>query len=72
MYKYCPCGAKIRPDRYLCLECYEIYGSDQAAWPAWLRFMVSDIQREWDADRNKNVVYIDPDKLDYMRGVKVA
>ena len=52
MERRCPCGKQIRIDRRLCNECAGIYGINKQEWPEWLRWMVSDIQRELDFDRN--------------------
>ena len=46
MAKLCACGTEIKNNRSLCLECGEIYGYDPKDWPEWLRWLVSDIQRE--------------------------
>lgn len=50
MERFCPCGKQIRIDRRLCGECADIYGLDPDEWPEWLRFLVSDTQRELDFD----------------------
>lgn len=54
MERYCPCGKQVRIDRRLCWECADIYGTDPSEWPEWLRWQVSDIQREIDYERNNN------------------
>jgi hypothetical protein len=51
MKKMCVCGKSVLPSHSLCKECFEIYGV-KSEWPEWLRWMVADIQREWDYDRN--------------------
>lgn len=56
MERLCPCGKQIRANWRLCSECVEIYGIDSQEWPEWLRWMVSDIQREIDYERNRNYV----------------
>jgi hypothetical protein len=59
MERYCPCGKQIRVDRRLCKECADIYGIDKQEWPEWLSWMVSDIQRELDFDRNHEYSNLD-------------
>ena len=54
MSKECVCGAEIRNNRSLCRECADIYGYDESEWPEWLRWKVSDIQREHDFYRLHN------------------
>ena len=53
MERLCPCGKKIPAKWRLCRECVEIYGTAPSEWPEWLRWMVSDIQREIDYERNR-------------------
>ena len=54
MERLCPCGKHVLPNRRLCKECAEIYGCDSTEWPEWLRWQVSDIQRELDFDMKHN------------------
>lgn len=56
MERLCPCGKKIPSKWRLCRECAEIYGVDSKEWPEWLRWMVADIQREIDYERNRNYI----------------
>jgi len=60
MSRTCVCGKPILSNRALCKECYEIYG-DKENWPMWLSWMVGDIQRELNYDRNhkNNVNFFD-------------
>lgn len=51
MIKHCACGKLISNERYLCKECGDIYGYKVEEWPEWLRWVISDIQRVWDAER---------------------
>lgn len=44
--RQCPCGARIPLWASLCAKCREQYGDDRSKWPQWLRWYVSDIQRE--------------------------
>ncbi len=44
--KSCVCGVRIQVDWTLCPECLKEYGPDKTEWPAWVRFMATDIQRE--------------------------
>jgi hypothetical protein len=46
MAKKCVCGTDIHNDRSLCRECGSVYGYNSSEWPEWLRWQVSDIQRE--------------------------
>ena len=59
MERLCPCGKHVLPNRRLCKECAEIYGCDSAEWPEWLRWQVSDIQRELDFDMKHNHLQLD-------------
>jgi len=59
MERFCPCGKKIRIDRRLCGECADIYGLDPDEWSEWLRWYISDIQRELDDERNNQYLSID-------------
>ena len=59
MERLCPCGKHVLPNRRLCKECAEIYGCDSAEWPEWLRWQVSDIQRELDFDMKHNHFQLD-------------
>ena len=54
MERLCPCGKRVLPNRRLCKECAEIYGCDSTEWPEWLRWHVSDMQRELDFDMKHN------------------
>ena len=49
--RYCICGQKIKDQHELCTACENIYGRSHSAWPAWLRFMVSDMKREYRQDK---------------------
>jgi len=51
MQKACVCGVAIPASWSLCPECLQRYGADRERWPPWLRFMVADIEREWQAER---------------------
>ncbi len=46
----------------LCSECFEIYGTDRDAWPAWLDFAVADEQRDINYRRTH-------DELEYHDGI---
>ena len=59
MERLCPCGKHVLPNRRLCKECAEIYGCDSTEWPEWLRWQVSDIQRELDFDMKHNHLQLD-------------
>ena len=59
MERLCPCGKHVLPNRRLCKECAEIYGCDSTEWPEWLRWQVSDIQRELDFDMKHSHLQID-------------
>jgi len=54
MERLCPCGKAVLPNRRICKECGSIYGFDSSEWPEWLRWQVSDIQRELDFDIKHN------------------
>lgn len=58
LMRRCVCGVGISPRRRLCKECLDIYGSDSDEWPEWLRWQISDIQREIDHDRRHDEVEI--------------
>ncbi len=51
MQRRCACGKPIKGKVHLCVACLEIYGSDRAEWPEWLKFMVNDLEREYASDR---------------------
>jgi len=71
MKKHCICNATIRPNRSLCPNCLAKYGGDLQQWPAWLQYLISDHQREWDARRNHDPIYkLPPDDLLY--GIVIA
>lgn len=57
--KYCVCGKEISLKRQLCGECLDIYGADSREWPAWLRWQISDIQREIDYERRHDEFWLD-------------
>lgn len=59
MERLCPCGKTILPNRRICKECGDIYGFDSSEWPEWLRWQVSDIQRELDFDSKHEHYRID-------------
>lgn len=59
MERLCPCGKAILPNRRICKECGDIYGFDSSEWPEWLRWQVSDIQRELDFELKHNHQRID-------------
>lgn len=43
----CPACQEPKSPRWkLCRECHEIYGWNRSDWPAWLRFLVNDTERE--------------------------
>jgi hypothetical protein len=47
----CVCGKPIRLRDPLCKSCRELYGSKAREWPDWVKFLVSDEQREIDRMR---------------------
>ena len=59
MERMCPCGKQVLPNRRLCQECGDIYGFNSAEWPEWLRFLVSDTQRQLDFDLKHNHLRLD-------------
>lgn len=59
MQRYCPCGKQISTNRRLCGDCINIYGTNPQEWPEWLHWMVSDIQRELDFERNRGYIGLD-------------
>jgi hypothetical protein len=43
----CPvCGSSKPHNRRLCRDCHLTYGGSSADWPAWLRLIINDIDRE--------------------------
>lgn len=56
MERYCVCGKSIQNNRRLCKECGEIYGYIPSEWPEWLRWLVNDMQRSLDQERNHNTL----------------
>jgi len=48
MNKVCVCGKTIPIKNDLCRECLSLYGTDKTEWAEWLRFMVSDLKREYE------------------------
>ncbi len=59
MERLCPCGKLISPNRRICKECGDIYGFDSAEWPEWLKWQVSDIQRELDFELKHDNLRLD-------------
>ena len=51
MEKFCFCGKQIPTNMRLCKQHAEEYGTDPEYWDEWLRFLVSDNQREWNAEQ---------------------
>ena len=49
MRKYCYCGAVIPNNMRLCKAHAAEFGTDPKQWDDWLRFLVEDNQREWNA-----------------------
>ena len=70
MERLCPCGKHVLPNRRLCKECAEIYGCDSTEWPEWLRWQVSDIQRELDFDMKHNHRQLDEIEPDGRGGYR--
>ncbi len=52
-------GKTITLNSRLCSECAEIYGLEPNEWPEWLRWMLSDIQRDVQNIPNDHVVSIE-------------
>lgn len=44
--RHCGCGATIRDRDSLCQRCLGIYGADATLWPAWLRYLVREEERD--------------------------
>lgn len=44
--RFCVCGQKIKDQHELCTACENVYGP-RPSWPAWLKFMVNDMKREY-------------------------
>jgi len=65
MSRRCVCGEHIPYSWMLCSECFEIYGANRDAWPAWLDFAVADEQRKINYRRNH-------DELEYHDGINYA
>jgi len=49
MQKSCFCGAAIPNNMRLCKAHTAEFGTDPKLWDGWLRFLVEDNQREWNA-----------------------
>jgi len=54
MMRNCVCGKTITLNSRLCSECAEIYGLEPNEWPEWLRWMLSDIQRDVQYEHTHN------------------
>ena len=52
MRRTCFCGKRIPDQQRLCVEHANKYGVDPNKWEPWLKFLVTDNVREYDADRN--------------------
>ncbi len=64
MQKYCFCGEPIPNNWRLCELHATEYGTDPELWEDWLRFLVSDRQREWNAyQRSKEIDLCDIEVL---------
>lgn len=50
--RHCVCGCVIVGRKPLCVSCFTKYGGDSEKWPAWVRFIVRDEQKEMDRERN--------------------
>jgi len=56
MAKHCFCGRQIPNSMRLCKEHAAEYGTDPKTWDPWLKFLVSDYQREWNAEQNSREI----------------
>lgn len=45
----------------LCRECEKTYGSSPLGWPAWMRFLWNEEQRERRRERNRNKMEVNMD-----------
>lgn len=52
MNRTCFCGRRIPAQQRLCVEHAAEYGTDPNKWEVWLKFLITDLTREYDADRN--------------------
>jgi hypothetical protein len=57
--RYCICGKPISNNRRLCKECGDNYGYNPDNWPEWLRWLVNDMQRSIDQERNHTELSLD-------------
>lgn len=51
MNKFCFCGNPIPKNWRLCNRHAKEYGTNPRNWEPWLRYLVSDCQREWNAEQ---------------------
>ena len=56
MMKHCFCGKAIPVNWRLCKEHAAEYGTDPEQWDDWLKFLMTDIKREYDQDRNSHEI----------------
>lgn len=74
--RVCVCGKLISLNHQLCGECLEVYGANPRGWPEWLRWQVSDIQRDIDYERRHDEYWLDdeseiePDYAAPLRGCR--
>lgn len=56
MDKFCFCGKPIPKRMRLCKEHAAEFGTDPQKWKPFLRFLVEDNQREWNAYQNSREI----------------
>jgi hypothetical protein len=59
------CSAPITWRFALCASCEKQFGSKPLAWPAWLRFMWNDVQRERRRNRKADIFETNLEQDDY-------
>lgn len=68
MRRQCVCGKPVPENRRLCNECSKIYGLNPKNWDPWLKWLVSDIQRDLDYERNHPTYSLETDCYEDITG----
>ena len=63
MNRHCVCGKQITITSRLCNECLEKYGTDPDKWDCWIKYLVSDEQKEINRERRHKELFVDDEKL---------
>lgn len=63
MVRHCVCGKVITLNSSLCNDCLKEHGSDPEKWAEWVRFLVSDEQKEIDRQRRHPELSLNDERL---------